>query len=510
MENTNKFKVLLVSTCLFTRHTYSTGFSLAIACLKSYAEKMLPGRADIKNVNFFGECENDFCETVKSFGPELIGFSCYLWNIDIVRGLCGIVRKEFPGVKILLGGPEATGRRETFLKETDSDFLIVGEGEDSFVKLLSALTEKRRPENIEGLILPDSAAEYALKCRSKLLPVEDFPFPYTVENMGMEPYPEMFFPMETMRGCANHCAYCTWTELGQRSVRYYSDERIAQNLEWVMKNAPRSRIFVCDSDTFANRERALRLAPLFLRAAEAGHTFTFQTNLNSWDEALMEAYSHPNYEFDIGINALALRTQKVYSREFSVESMEKKILAMKQKMPLTTAFIELMYASPGENLADFCKAIDWAFSQSEHPLFFHTQLFHGTPVHRNADKLKIVSNPRPPYYILSTADCSEEMLRIEDIMVIAITTWNMNNVLKADFKKNIAEKYGGSYSKAFFDIWHGLDGRGKAVLMDVCEKLRKGPFCIIHYMIDISHGYPQTGENICSRYAEAVNSVYPR
>jgi len=509
MSRRENLKILLLSVCLFKHNTYSAGFSLAAACLKSYADKMLCGKVSIVNRNYFGECEKEILDLISSEKPDLIGFPCYIWNVEMVKSLCLIIKRTYPDVKIILGGPEATGRRLAFLKETNADFLISGEGEDSFVRLLQALIEHRNPERNIGIIMPDSSDEESEKARSKMLPLELLPFPYTVEAMGMKPYPEMIIPFETMRGCPNNCAYCSWSERGPESVRYYSNERVLQNLNWIMENSPRSRIFVCDSDFFAKRERALFFAPYFRKAAEAGHTFTFQTNLRCWDDEMMKAFSHSAYEFDIGINGLALRTQKAFSREFSIEGITKKITSMKKNMPEASVYLEIMYASPGEKLSDFCKAIDWAFAQSHNALFFHTQIFHGTRLHKNAGQLKIKCSQKPPYYVFSTADCSEEMIRLEDLMVIALSTWKENPGIKGKFNKTVAEAYGGSYSHAFFDMWHKMPNSSKSVLNAVCERLLKGPFCLIHYVIDVSHEYPMLNDTVCSQCAEAVSSIYP-
>jgi hypothetical protein len=62
--------------------------------------------------------------------PEVVGFSCYIWNIGYVLRLCRALHLALPETKIVLGGPEAAFAQEELLTENESiDAVLAGEGE---------------------------------------------------------------------------------------------------------------------------------------------------------------------------------------------------------------------------------------------------------------------------------------------------------------------------------------------------------------------------------------------
>ena len=69
--------------------------------------------------------------------PDLAAFSCYIWNIEQTLKLCELIKKAFPNIKILLGGPEVSYDAVEILEQNPFiDYILLGEGEHSFAKLL--------------------------------------------------------------------------------------------------------------------------------------------------------------------------------------------------------------------------------------------------------------------------------------------------------------------------------------------------------------------------------------
>ena len=114
--------------------------NLAIRCLKAACDRQgVPSRIDL--------CEYTINQSVDSIlydivwrGPDIVGFSCYIFNIDIVKKLAASLRKILPDCTVILGGPEVGYHAAEALEQIPSaDYIIRGEGEHPMADLLNCL-----------------------------------------------------------------------------------------------------------------------------------------------------------------------------------------------------------------------------------------------------------------------------------------------------------------------------------------------------------------------------------
>ena len=81
--------------------------------------------------------------------PDIVAFSCYIWNINLVLELCSDLKKAMPSVKIILGGPEVSYDALSVMRTHPFvDYIIIGEGEITFPLLFNHI--------INGDKLPES------------------------------------------------------------------------------------------------------------------------------------------------------------------------------------------------------------------------------------------------------------------------------------------------------------------------------------------------------------------
>src|SRR3954453_21950670 len=122
---------------------------LAAAYLKLFADKkglgafydivIVPG----KEANLCGD--RALVSTILQYDPWLVGFTCYVWNIERTLWIAKELKRQHPEVRIVLGGPEITGDNAWLLESADYDFAVIGEGEQTFAQLLLGLLGDETP-----------------------------------------------------------------------------------------------------------------------------------------------------------------------------------------------------------------------------------------------------------------------------------------------------------------------------------------------------------------------------
>src|SRR4029077_21210438 len=132
---------------------------LAAAYLKLFAE--LQGLGKFYNIEIFptGQAnalgDHALVDAIAGRDPWLVGFTCYLWNIERTVWIAHELKRRRPDLRIVLGGPEVTADNAWVLNTPDYDFAVVGEGEQTFAQLLLALLgDDTPPVPIPGLLVP--------------------------------------------------------------------------------------------------------------------------------------------------------------------------------------------------------------------------------------------------------------------------------------------------------------------------------------------------------------------
>ena len=137
----------VVLTTLNAKYIHS---SLALRYLKKYCKDLMP----IEIVEFtINNHLLDIVGQIYEKRPNVIGFACYIWNIEMTIKIIGLLRKVLPETKIICGGPEVSYDGIEFLKKHQAvDYIVLGEGEETFYQLLARLQSKQEIKDIVGVI----------------------------------------------------------------------------------------------------------------------------------------------------------------------------------------------------------------------------------------------------------------------------------------------------------------------------------------------------------------------
>ncbi|HKI34791.1 MAG TPA: cobalamin-dependent protein [Gemmataceae bacterium] len=145
--------------------------------------------------------------------PWLVGFTCYVWNIERTLWIAAELKRRLPDVRIVLGGPEITADNAWVLDTPDYDFAVIGEGEQTFAQLLLGLLgDEVPPLSVPGLYVPPAPGA----CRFDPSRRPPFRTPLPDLNALGSPYlagildagDEQMLLLETTRGCVFKCKFC--------------------------------------------------------------------------------------------------------------------------------------------------------------------------------------------------------------------------------------------------------------------------------------------------------------
>ena len=341
------------------------------------------------------EKEDKIFDDIQSYSADLIAFSTYIWNKEMVLRLAERMSRA-SRAKILLGGPEVSYNAcELMEKYSFIDYIISGEGEEPFYKLCNGYDE----EEIEGLIYKKCGGVCENQSKS---PQNDPPNPYTEEYLnrlnGRITY------IETSRGCPNRCAFCLSGRCG--GVRFFDLENSKRNILLLAKSGTQTVKFV-DRTFNADRKRACYIWEFIIseygNKIPKGVCFHFEIDGALVDEKTIEVLKKaPSglFQFEIGLQSFNPSTLKAVNRRPNLEKLTENI---KQIIGLGNihTHIDLIIGLPYEALESFKVSFDKAYRLKAHMLQVgFLKLLHGSEIREN-DAYKCEFSDTPPYEIKS-------------------------------------------------------------------------------------------------------------
>jgi anaerobic magnesium-protoporphyrin IX monomethyl ester cyclase len=263
-------KVLLISNP--PSHLQKPDFPpVGIACLGAISH--LAGHDTLLIDSGFFQI-SDIVNQAYRFGPDVIGITC--WTIDRGRvwELCHELKKKIPSVFLVLGGPHASIYPEHVFLKTCAEAVVVGEGEQTFQELLTALKKNHDLKGIPGLALrgPDNAV-LNFPTRGFIQNLDDLPLPFYQgfsqfsfsRYSGFAALPSPTAAIISSRGCIFDCTYCGSTQFWGRKWRYRSANNILKEIEWLKDVYKVRSLYFFDDNFLVNRQRISTLCEEIIR-----------------------------------------------------------------------------------------------------------------------------------------------------------------------------------------------------------------------------------------------------
>ncbi len=349
---------------------------------------------------------------------DIIAFSVYIWNIEYIKKLLPLLKQNQPKLKIILGGPEVSFNSKQVLNEIlEVDYILCGEGEESFPALINSLYENDVKTDIKGLsmrgeneIIQNGVAQN--------------------ENPPPSPYTQEYFKalnsrisyIETSRGCPFSCAFCLSGRCGK--LRFIPLERAKKEILLLSKSGTKTVKFV-DRTFNANPKRALEIVN-FIKGLDdipKDLCYHFEIAGDILSDDLIMAFNTAQkgrFQLEIGLQSFNEETLIAVNRKTDTKRLISNIekLLAPQNIHI---HIDLIAGLPKEDKESFYKGLNLAYALNPHMLQMgFLKILHGSPMGEDRGTFKSVHESTAPYMIRSTPWLDEkdleELMKVEDAL----------------------------------------------------------------------------------------------
>ncbi|KMT22708.1 B12-binding domain-containing radical SAM protein [Clostridium cylindrosporum] len=346
--------------------------------------------------------------------PEVIGFSCYIWNVESTLKVCSTLKSLDKNIKIILGGPEITHNPYIYLDKYEFiDYVIAGEGEISFNLLLKHIDGKVDIGTIEGVYYRDNGN---IRGREPVIiePLDVLEFPYK----DKKDLPSNIVYYEASRGCPFSCKYCLSSVI--RGIRLFPIGRVKDELEFFIENNVKLVKFV-DRTFNANKKFAMEIWK-FLIERKGNTVFHFEIAADLLDDEMIELLNTAPkgmFQFEIGVQSTNDEILKNINRVMDFDKVKKNVEKV-IKGDKIHCHLDLIAGLPGEDIKSFKNSFNNSMEIMPHVLQLgFLKILKGSPMEREAKKYDMKWCSYPPYQILSTSTMSSmdiiELLEIEKV-----------------------------------------------------------------------------------------------
>ena len=338
--------------------------NLAVYALKAYAEKQEEGRfrewVDIAEYTINYSC-GEIVKDIYLRQPDVIGISCYIWNIRLVEDVVSQLIRLLPDLEIWLGGPEVSYCGEKVLEQMPYlRGVMVGEGEQTFVSLLRYYADSRKEESLEKELLSEIAGIcYRRKQNGMIvqnkprecLELSKIPFPYDFD-LGLSEFKNRIVYYESSRGCPFSCSYCLSSL--DKQLRFRDLELVKQELQFFL-NQKVAQVKFVDRTFNCRREHALSIWRFLLEHDNGVTNFHFEIAADLLCEEeleLMEQMRPGLIQLEIGVQSANLKTIQAIDRKMDLEKLEQNVARIRNGQNIHQ-HLDLIVGLPYEDYKSF-------------------------------------------------------------------------------------------------------------------------------------------------------------
>ena len=431
--------------------------NLAVYSLKAYAEEKWDSEAGQKEIQedtkpIIAIAEYTINQTVDQIlmdlyrrKPDMLCFSCYLWNIEYVEHLLREIPKILPKTEIWLGGPEVSwNAKEVLLRFPQVRGVMRGEGEETFYQLLRARNEDLH--KIDGITFrnkevwnnearnndtrnDDDREQETILATDERKPMDLSKIPFVYKDM--DPFEHKIIYYESSRGCPFSCSYCLSSidkclrfrdsELVKRELQFFIDRKVPQ-VKFV------DRTFNCRHD------HAMTIWKYLAEHDNGTTNFHFEVAadlLNEEEIRLIRSMRPGLIQLEIGVQSTNERTIKEIRRTMKFSEVARIVSEVRSGGNIHQ-HLDLIAGLPCEDYESFRRSFEQVYRMKPDQLQLgFLKVLKGSSMYHEAQKYEILYKEKEPYEVLSTAWLSyEDILKLKMVESMVEVYYNSGQFRK--------------------------------------------------------------------------------
>lgn len=383
--------------------------------------------------------------------PDLIAFSCYIWNIRQIKELVRELFKVLPGVPIWLGGPEASYDAEEILKQyPEVAGVLLGEGEESFYELCRYYDGKGEElSEVPGAVYREGGT-ICYSTKNRVPDLNKLQFAYE----DFQDFDHKIIYYESSRGCPFSCSYCL-SSIDKR-VRFRDTELVKKELQKFI-DARVPQVKFVDRTFNCKPSHAMEIWSYLVEHDNGVTNFHFEVAADLLTKEELSLFSKMRkglIQLEIGVQSTNEETIQEIRRKMDFEKVAETVKRVKEQGNIHQ-HLDLIAGLPGEDYESFHKSFDDVFAiRPEQLQLGFLKVLKGSYMYENREAYGLVYRSQPPYEVLSTNWISyEEMIRLKGIEQMVELYYNSHQYEKTleavlleeksafEFFESLAEDY---------------------------------------------------------------------
>lgn len=477
----------LLLTAVNAKYIHS---NLAVYSLASYARyyRNPEDSFEVETAEFTINHQIDYIlENIYKRQPDVLCFSCYIWNIRYVEELIREYHRLCPDIPIWVGGPEVSYEAETFLRaHQEVTGVMIGEGEETFLELCgyyAGWDGKSIPEHIKGIAY--QADDFVIFTETRE-PVEMSKIPFCYDRT--EDFKNRIIYYESGRGCPFHCSYCLSSV--DRRLRFRDVGMVKKELAFFMEREVPQVKFV-DRTFNCKHEHAMEIWR-FIKEHDNGITnfhFEISADLLTEEEIELIGSMRPGLiQLEIGVQSTNQATIQEIHRTMQLNRLKEAVRAVQAGNNIHE-HLDLIAGLPYEDYDTFAKSFDeiYALKPNQLQLGF-LKVLKGSYMYEHAKEYGILYHAAAPYEVLRTAWLDyPDILRIKQAEEMLEVYYNSGQfevtlkILETQFKSAflLYQRLGEFYEqKGYFQMSHSRMRRYE-ILLEFAEEQAKAAVSIL-------------------------------
>ncbi|MZH46976.1 MAG: radical SAM protein, partial [Nitrospinae bacterium] len=245
--------------------------------------------------------EEDMLARVREIKPDMVAMSIMTFNLLDALRTAMVLKKENPNIKICLGGPHVNLYPKETLDQPEIDYVVFGEGEKIFTRLVLALENGNEPlSSINGLGWKQDNTSNINPAETELLDLDELPFPAR-HLVDVSSYQHIigegrqFFTIQATRGCPAACTFC---DIRKTKFRIRSPESVVNEIEELVKMGVDDLFFVDDTITI-DKKNVLAICKLIVdRGIKINFKISARVDTINKEVVAALRKMHPDYDSD--------------------------------------------------------------------------------------------------------------------------------------------------------------------------------------------------------------------